>query len=457
MQVTGTRFILLLFTERKTTMARQSIPIDIVHSIACGMDIHKEFLIAVICDATDPDRPVFIKKRFSTFSKSLRELSDWLVENHCFYVCMESTGNFWKPIFNVLEEKMVEVRICNPKWVKQVKGEKDDTNDAYWICNQYRLGLTRSSYIPAKDIRELRSLTRQKKKWREEITSETNRAINVLVDHNYRLDMVFSSMNVKSARKIISILVSKDSWTNEDILKCVHKRCKAAREDILEAVKGIKLSEAMKYKLQAIMNHVDYLQNQLAEMHLEIDKLAEPHQEEIKALMTMPGVGRDAAICIIAEIGTDMSEFKNPARLAKWAGLAPGSNESAGKKFSRSVTKAGKYLKPCLVQCAWAAVKAKVPYYLAKFNAISRRAGKKRAIVAIARKMLTSIWAMLTYGSDWAPRDMTDSGYPRETTAKSAKNKLQHAISDLACIGKSKEEITAVVTSIIEAEAFVAS
>lgn len=436
-------------------MARQSIPTDIIHPIACGMDIHKSFLIAVICDATDPEHPRYTKKRFSTYSKDLRNLRDWLIDHKCFHVCMESTGNFWNPIFNVLEEAMCEVRICNPKWVKQVKGEKDDTNDAYWICNQYRQGMTRSSYIPSKDIRELRHLTRQKKKWIQLITTESNRVVNILVNHNYRLDMVFSSMKVKSAQSIIWVLITQDSWTDADILACVHKRCQTPREEILEAVKGIKLSSASKSRLKMLMKHIDYLREQISDLQKEIDKLVEPYREEISALMTIPGVGRDAAICILAEIGNDMSEFKNPARLAKWAGLAPGSNESAGKKFSKSITKAGKYLKPCLVQCAWAAVKAKTPYYLAKFNSISSRAGKKRAIVAIARKMLVSIWAMLTYGSDWAPRDMTDSGYPRQTTAKAAEDKLQHAVSDLLCIGKNKSEIEAVFASIIESEAII--
>lgn len=424
-------------------------PIDVVLPVACGVDVHKRFIVAVLCDATDPLHPVYHKKRFSTFTCSLREFRDWLLSYDCRHVCMESTGQYWRPVFNILESDMEEVRIVHPKWVKAVQDEKDDEKDAMWICNKYRHGDTKKSLIPPYVIRELRTLTRLRKKRVEQITEEKNRMINILTSKNYKLDMVFSTIAAKSAQKIIDLLISDKPYTEEDILRCVHKRCRASKEEILQACDGIELGSVDRLVLEELRDNIQFTEQQIRKLDEKIDKLVQPYEEQIELLMSVPGIGREAAIKIIAEIGNDMGQFKTAARLTRWAGLVPGRHESAGKKSSVHITKGGKYLKPVLVQCAWAAIKAQSPYYRFKINGIAGRQGKKRAIIAIARKMLISIWAMLKDGTVWHPKDMDAAGRPRELNLRNTKRKFKTAIQNLRDLGKTDEEIAVEFATII--------
>ncbi len=425
-------------------------PIDITHQIACGIDVHKQFLIAVVCDETKPGEPVYYKQRFSLFTKDLRKLVDWLISLNCSHVCMESTGQYWVPVFRILENKMKEVRVVNPKWVKQVRGEKDDQKDAVMICNKYRHGETKSSFIPNKDIRGLRGLTRLETKMVNELTAICNRINIALVANNYRLDSVFSTIKTKSAQRILEIILNNDTWTDEQILECVDRRCKASRKDILAAVDGIPFDQLEKDKLQVLLAHKKVLEAEIKLLQSQIEEACKEYLEIITVLMTIPGVGKRAAQCILAEIGDDMSIFANPARLARWAGLAQDRNESADRKYSNRIGQGGKYLKPIMVQCAWAAVKSKNPYYKAKFENIQSRRGTKRAIVAIARKMVVSIWAMLTYGSEWNPVDKKENGCPRELSIRKSISKLDHAVSELIAQGKDEKEITRELNSIIQ-------
>lgn len=422
-------------------MAKQYSPIDLTHKIACGMDVHKKFLIAVVCDESVPGQPVYHKKRFSLFTRDLRQLADWLISLNCYHSCMESTGNYWVPVFNILEPAMAEVRIVNPKWVKQVRGEKDDQKDAAMICNKYRHGETRSSYIPSRSIRDLRDLTRLETKMIQELTTINNRINKTLITNNYRLDSVFSSLKTLSAQRIIQVILKNDVWTEQQILECVDKRCKASADEILAAVDGIPLTKAEKIKLKSLLDQKNCLELQLKELQNNIKKLCEEYKEIILLLATIPGIGKRAARCILAEIGDDISVFDSPSRLARWAGLAQDRNESADRKYSNRIGQGGKYLKPILVQCAWAAVKGSDPYYKMKFENIQSRRGAKRAIIAIARKMIVSIWAMLTYGQEWNPVDRKENGCPRQLSIRKSVDKLDSAVSELLSQGKTAEEI----------------
>ena len=429
-------------------MPKDFKPIDTVHSVACGVDIHKNFLIAVICDESTLGEPIFKKKRFSLFKKDLLDFRDWLLEHKCLHVCMESTGKYWIPAWNILEPVIEEVRIVNPKWVKQVKGEKDDQKDATMICNKYRHGETKASYIPEKKIRDARLLTRSRTKITQQITALTNRINNQLFCNNYRLDMVFSSTKTKSARKIINLIISDTPYTDIDILNCVNKRCSATPEEILKAVDGQKFSEGELFMLRHLVEERDQLEEQEKKLDIEISKLLdEDYREQLQAIQTVPGISKRSSQNILAEIGADMGFFLTPSRLARWAGLAQDRNESADRKYSNRIGRGGKYLKPIMVECAWAAVRSKHPYYRSKFNNISSRRGHKRALIAIARKMLVSIWAILHYGTEWAPLDMNKNGCPRELDIRKSEQKLNVAISELLSLGQSKQEV---VNNIIE-------
>ena len=346
---------------------------EVIYKKACGIDVHKSFIVAVICDSTSIE-PKYLRKRFSTFNNSLTQFRNWLLENDCQNVCMESTGKYYVPVYNALEGYISNVVVANPKWVKCIKGEKDDNKDAKWIADLFKLGIVRHSFIPTKDIRVLRELTRYLYKLTNMRSSEKNRFTNALTVGNCKLDMVFSDIFGKSSSAIINTILSPNEFDDKDILDNVDGRCKSSHEDILNAVNGISFVDAQKQRMAVIQKHIDYLNKSIAEIRKIIDVLIKPYENYINFLCTIPGIDRKSAITIISEIGTDMSQFSSHYRLASWAGLAPGCNESAGKKKSVKISRAGVYLKPALVEVAHCAVKDKDnPYYANKFNVLSKR------------------------------------------------------------------------------------
>lgn len=416
---------------------------EVIYSKACGVDVHKRFIIAVICDSSSAN-PKYIRKRFSTFNNQLIAFKNWLIEHDCQNVCMESTGKYYVPVYNALEGFISNVVVANPKWVRAIKGEKDDNKDAKWIADLFKLGLVRSSYIPSKDIRILREFTRYQYKLINTRSSEKNRFQNALTVGNCKIDMVFSDVFGKSASSIINLILSNDTYTSEEILSKVHGRCKASHEDILSAIDGVTLDAHQKARIEIVKNHMEYVDSLLCKIQKHIDEMIVGYENYIQLLCTIPGVDRKSAITIISEIGVDMSQWSSHHKLASWAGLAPGCNESAGKKKSVKISRAGVYLKPCLVQVAHAAVKDKdYDYYANKFNKISKRRGKKRAIIAIARKILVAIYHMLKTGEVFNPSDMTDIETSQKKRIEYIKNNFKNAFNQLMRTELSSEEILA--------------
>lgn len=409
--------------------------------VAGGLDVHKSFVIVVIKSTSEDGTVKTVKKRFSTFRSDLEDLRDWLLQNDCHHVCMESTGKYWIPIYNVLEPAMKEVRVCNPKWLSLVKGEKDDNKDAARICDLYRNGMTKSSYIPNKQIRTLRELTRLRQKYVQQRTSDHNRLINCLTVSNYKLDMVFSNVRGKSASRIVDLILSGKPYTDEDILKCVYSRCKAPREDILRACHGFELDKFQRQKLQIIQSNINNLTKEIEKLDQLIMEACEDHKEYVRLLMTIPGISEISARKLVAELGTEMDQFEKDSRAAKWAGLAPGSDESAGKIHSRHITKGGKYLKPVLIEAAWAAVRSKNPYYRCKFEVLSLRLGKKRAIVAIGRKMIVSIFHMFLNMKEWHPKDCDDCFVPWGLSVQKETRILNKTVNTLKAMGMTDHQI----------------
>lgn len=383
----------------------------VTYQTCCGVDVHKSFLVATIIKTSGGIEPDYQKKRFSTFNNSILEFKQWLLSNDCHYVCMESTGKYWVPVFNLLEDE-INVTIANPKWVKAVKGNKDDTKDSKWIGDLFRLGLVKGSYIPCKKIRILREFTRYRYKLISCRSSEKNRYQNALTVCNVALDSVVSDIFGKSSTSIIDTLLeqSGNSINHEEIASKLLKSLKSKEDAVIESIEGYQMTDSQKHRMRLVRAHLDYITAEINDVDSEIESIisSDPDYENaIQFLMTIPGVKRDSAITIISEIGIDMSQFCTSKRLCCWAGLTPGSNESAGKKKSVRITRAGVYLKPALVQCAHAAVKSeKSPYYKKKYESLTKRRGKKRAIVAIARMILTAIFQMLSTGEEWNPSDL---------------------------------------------------
>ena len=414
---------------------------EVIYPKACGVDVHKSFIVAVICDSTSIT-PKYLRKRFSTFTNDLIRFKDWLIENDCSNVCMESTGKYYVPVYNALEGFISNVVVANPKWVKAIKGEKDDNKDAKWIADLFKLGIVRSSFIPSKDFRILREFTRYIYKLTCNRTSEKNRFTNALTVGNCKLDMVFSDIFGKSSQSIVDIILNNDIFSDEDIINSLDKHCKSTHEDILSSVNGITFSNEQKLRINIIKDHIDYLTNQINSLRDSINTLVNPYEDYINLLMTIPGVDRNAAITIISEIGVDMSQFSNHYRLSAWAGLAPGCNESAGKKKSVKISRAGVYLKPCLVEVAHSAVKDKInTYYADKFNKISKRRGKKRSYIAIARKILVAIYHMLSTGEVWSPRDLAFVETSDKDKIKYTKNNFNQSLKQLLSLGLTSNEL----------------
>ena len=398
----------------------------------CGVDVHKSFLVATIIKTSSGIEPSYQKRRFSTFNNSILEFKKWLLENECLYVCMESTGKYWIPVFNLLEDE-INVTIANPKWVKAVKGNKDDTMDSKWIGDLFRLGLVRGSYIPCKKIRILREFTRYRYKLVSCCSSEKNRYQNALTVCNVALDSVVSDVFGKSSTSIIEYLLEQSgtSIDHEVIASKLLKRLKAKEDAVIESIEGYQMTDSQKYRMHLIRAHMDYITAAINDVDSEIESLiaSDPDYENaVELLCTIPGVKYDSAITIISEIGIDMSQFYSSKRLCCWAGLTPGSNESAGKKKSVRITRAGVYLKPALVQCAHAAVKSdKSSYYKKKYESLVKRRGKKRAIIAIARMILTAIFQMLTTGETWNPCDLYKIDMPEALLEKQKQKAIKQA------------------------------
>ena len=411
-----------------TFFYREEDCLKVIYPICCGIDVHKTFLVGTIISTTDGVQPHYQKKRFSTYNSDLHRFADWLHSNNCLDVCMESTGKYWVPVFNILEQRGIRVTIANPKWVKAVKGNKDDTKDSKWIGDLFRLGLVPGSFIPTKDIRILREFTRYRYKLTSMKSSEKNRFQNAFTVCNVALDSVVSDMFGKSATAITDYLISEDTFNPEYCVSLLQRSLKKKSDSVLESIEGYSITQEQKFRMRIVRSHLNYIENLISKIDSEIDVMVAKHESLISLLCTIPGVDRNSAITIISEIGNDMSQFGSSKRLCCWAGLTPGNNESAGKKKSVRITRAGVYLKPALVQVAHAAVKATDnSYYRLKYEQISKRRGKKRAIIAIARMILTAIFQMMTTGEVWNPTDLFKVDMPEILKEKQLSKAVKQA------------------------------
>ncbi len=400
----------------------------VVYPICCGVDVHKSFLVGTIVSTTSGVEPHYQKKRFSTYNNDLHRFCDWLLSNNCKNVCMESTGKYWVPVFNILEERGITTTIANPKWVKAVKGNKDDTKDSKWIGDLFRLGLVPGSFIPSKEIRVLREFTRYRYKLVSMKSSEKNRFQNAFTVCNVALDSVVSDMFGKSATAITDYLISENSFDADYCTSLLQRSLKKKADSVIESIEGYSITDEQKLRMRIVRSHIDYIQSAIAEVDSAIDAMVTKHESLIALLQTIPGVDRNSAITIISEIGTDMEQFDSSKRLCCWAGLTPGNNESAGKKKSVRITRAGVYLKPALVQVAHAAVKATDnSYYRLKFEQISKRRGKKRAIIAIARMILTAVFRMMSTGEVWNPTDLFKVDMPHALKERQLEKAIKQA------------------------------
>ena len=374
--------------------------LKIVYPVCCGIDVHKSFIVACIASTDDKGITTYKKKRFSTFTGDLRRCASWLAENNCKDVCMESTGKYWIPIYNTLETTC-HIVLAHPKYVKSIRGKKTDKKDAQWIADIFKHGLVSGSFIPPAGIRQLRDLMRYRWKLTNFTTGEKNRAQNCLTVSNIKLDDVFSDVFGKTASAITDRLLE----SNEpfDVTPYLNKRIKTPVEKIQAAVDGEMRAEQTE-KLRIIRSHMSSLEICKANLESLILSTAQKFLPQLELVMTVPGVQAYSAICIISEIGVDMTVFPTSKHLCSWAGLTPQNNESAGKKKTTRISRAGAYIKPLLVQCALTVCKSsKHPEIKNRYLSLKKRRGHKKAIIAIARMLLTAIYNILKKTEPYNP------------------------------------------------------
>jgi len=388
--------------------------LSIKHYVCCGIDVHKKFVVATIAITDFRGVTTYKKKRFATFNSDLRSLKEWLLSNNCTEVCMESTGKYWIPVFNALEDSC-HVVVANPKYVRAIKGQKTDDKDSAWIADLFKFNIVPSSYIPDKEIRMLRELFRYRQKLIGHRSSEKNRFQNSLTVSNIALASVLSDTFGKSATAIVGYILTCETFDPEHCKSLLQKKAKDKADDVVKSIIGYELRSDQSVKMKVCRKHFDYINECVTTLEETISDLSKPYHKFIKLATTIPGIKEQSASFIIAEIGVNMAVFKSSKRLCSWAGLTPQNNESAGKKKSVHVSRAGVYLKPLLVQCANAAIMDKKnPYFKFKYDRIKKRRGHKRAIIAIARMMLTCIYHMFQKQEAFNPADTDYSAIPEE-------------------------------------------
>jgi transposase len=300
---------------------------DVVYSHVCGLDVHKKTVVT--CIITPDEKEI---RTFSTMTDDLLQMVDWIKSKGCTHAAMESTGSYWKPVYNLLETEEIQTLVVNAQHIKHVPGRKTDVKDAEWIASLLRHGLLRGSFIPPRDQRELRELIRYRRSLIEERAREVNRIQKVLEGANIKLSSVASDILGKSARAMIEALIA-GNVDPESLSELALRRLKNKKADLQRALKGL-IGPHQRLMLQTQLRHVDELDALIQQLDEEIKRRMLPFEEDLERLDTIPGVARRTAEQIVAETGTDMSRFPSAAHLCSWAGLAPGNNESAGKRKS---------------------------------------------------------------------------------------------------------------------------
>ena len=384
----------------------------IVRPICCGADIHKNLIVATIATTNQDGITEYLQRSFCTQNYDLILLKSWLKEHHCFEIAMESTGKYWIPVFNVLEDE-IKVYVVHPKYTKAIKGKKTDKKDSKWIADLFKHDLLKFSFIPPKEIRELRELSRYRVKLIGMRSSERNRYQNAMTVSNIGLASILSDPFGKSSRAIMKEVINSSNITEEKISKLLKCKAKKKTKAVLQSLEGSHIESDQRLKMRIASEHMEQLDSHIDSIETEMTVRCIPYASLINLLVDIPGISYLSAMSIIAEIGIDMSVFETSKQLISWAGLSPANNESANKKKSVRISKAGSYLKPLLVQCALAAINSKSnPYYRIKYNRIKKRRGHKKAIIAIARMILVNIYYILSTGEMYNPCDMEQIIHP---------------------------------------------
>ena len=367
---------------------------DVVHARCCGVDVHKATVVACLIVPGAQGRPTKEVRTFGTMTVDLLQLVDWLVAAGCTHVAMESTGSYWKPIYNLLEGVIDEVVVVNAAHIKQVPGRKTDVKDAEWIADLLRHGLLRASFIPDRPQRELRELTRYRTALVRERSAEVSRVQKVLEGANIKLAVVAKDITGVSGRDMVAALLAgrTDAAT---MAQFARGRMREKIPQLEKALMG-RFAAHQRFLVAQQLAHIDFLDDLIARVSAEVAERVGPFEALIALLDTITGIGRLTAEVVVAEIGVDMTRFPSAAHLCSWAGVVPGNNESAGKRRGGKIRKGSPWLRAVLVEAAHAAGRTKTSYLGAQYRRLVARKGRKRAAVAVAHSILTIIYHVLS-------------------------------------------------------------
>ena len=364
-----------------------------VLSVCCGLDVHKRTVAACIRHQSASGETVTETRTFTTTTRGLLELVDWLGQHHCRHVAMESTGVYWKPVFNLVEGVCEEVLLVNAQHIKQVPGRKTDVKDAEWIADLYAHGLLRGSFIPPEPIRDLRELTRYRVKLVRQRADQCNRIQKLLEGANIKMASFVTDILGVSGRQMLEGLAAGET----DVVKLAEMsrgRMRKKIPQLQEALRG-SLNATQRWLLAEQLQHVTDLDGRIARLNEKIEELCRPFQSKLAQLTEIPGVSQRMAEVVVSEIGVDMTRFPDEGHLASWAGMCPGKDESAGKQRSGRRRKGNSWLRTALTEAGWAASHTKDNYLATQYHQLVRRRGRKKACIAVGHSILGIAYHLL--------------------------------------------------------------
>jgi transposase len=410
------------------TTSKDSRILSVIHSVCCGLDVHKKVIVATLISTDDSGQDISQTKEFGTFTDDLEKLRSWLLEHECHIVAMESTGIYWRCVHNILEADF-EVILVNARHVKNVPGRKTDIEDSRWLAGLLRHGLLRGSFIPAKEIRQWRELSRVRRKNRDTLGDYKRRVHKLFESANIKIDSVVSDLFGVTGRNLIMLLMTGPKEIRiEDIELCAKGSLHGKINELHRSIQGF-YEEHHRFQLTSLMQVIEALEQANGSIDARMRELMQKHNGLIRRMDEVPGVNELSAQYVLSELGPNLDTFADASALASWAGLCPGNNESAGKRRSGRSPVRKHHLKTIMIEVAWAAVKKKGTYYRDKYWRLRYRLGPKKAIVAIAHRIIKALFFIIKRGEEY--KELGD----RYLAAKSQKNKLTRIRRDAEELG----------------------
>jgi len=394
-----------------------------------GIDVGKKYIDVCLLIGPVDHKPAEEVRRFGTTTRELEQCRAWLLEKGCTDVVMESTGSYWKPIFNILEGH-VKVTLANPEHVKALRGKKTDRKDCRWLAGLMRHGLVQPSFIPPRDIRELRDLTRRRRVLLQNGGEERNRIQKILEDANIKIGSVLSDVFCMSGQAILESLMD-NKLKPEEMAQFARGRARAKIPQLVEALEAHRKTDHHRLLIGQALRHMQFIEKMIEELDEQIRERLKPHQKQFELACTVPGIGPDSAAAILAEIGMDMSDdgpFASCHHLASWAGMCPGNNSSGGKQKNSRIRKGNRWLKATLCQTGWAAAATNGSSFQSRHRRIRARRGAQRANIAVGHAQLIALYWVLRLG---VPYEKHHQNIP----AEDRQSRIQHHLRRLAELG----------------------